>query len=143
MTKIDAPEGTVSESGAVEEFASIEDLLGKPPATETIEVLFPNPDGEPIPRKLRFRALPSEDYDLIQAKFPPTEKQRKKGQNVDWDKFAPALIAACMDKPQMSYEQVKKLFDSNTWSSGELGNLFSVANALCISGFDVPKYESG
>jgi hypothetical protein len=127
---------------AAEEFANLDELLGKPAATEDFDIMLPTPDG-PVKRKLRFQAIPSDDYDTLQSRFPPTAEQKKNGSSVNWDKFAPALVAACLVKPAMSYEQVQTMFSSAQWSSGELANLFSVANALCVSGFDVPKSESG
>jgi hypothetical protein len=125
-------------------YASIDDLLGKRPASIEHTILLPGGDGEePKAVTLVLHAIPSSQYDTLVGEFPPNKEQKEKGQTTDWDRFAPALVAACLHKPAMSYEQAREMFTSAAWSAGELADLFGRAQALCLGGFDVPKSGNG
>ena len=122
------------------EFATVDDLLGKPAAEEVVTVLMKvNGHEEPQPRKLLFRALPGDDYDALKGKFPPKPTDKTQGWEWDPERFPAALVAATLVRPQLSLEEVQAMWGSKGWSPGELGNLFGVAQALCLSGFNVPK----
>ena len=124
------------------EFATIDELLGKGRATETITVELPGPDG-PVARKLQFAAIANDDYEALQSQFPPTEKQKTEGYAYNIERFAPALVAACMSKPTMTMQQVQQIWGSDNWSTGELSNLYGICQGLCVGGFNIPKPGNG
>jgi len=89
-----------------------------------------------------FTALGSHDLDALQAKHQPTPKQKIDGMSWNPDTFAPALVAACLQDPEVSEQEMKEIWESGEWSAGELGTLFNTASQLCMEGMDIPFTES-
>lgn len=85
-----------------------------------------------------FNALSAAELDKLQAKFPPSAEQKLKGMAWNADTFPPALVAACLSEPEVSYEEMVEIFSSGEWSTGELSTLFNTATALCMEGMDIP-----
>ena len=108
-------------------------LRAKKRRTRTVEVEV---NGEKL--KLVFGAISSHDLDALQGKHTPTVEQRARGMNFNPDTFGPALVAACLVDPEMSYEEALEIWTSTEWSTGELQTLFSAASELCMEGMNVP-----
>ena len=84
--------------------------------------------------RITFRGIGRRAYDDLIAEHPPTLEQLAKakkeghqdlGFNVET--FPPAIVAASMVEPDLTYEQVLELWNSDDWNQVELGNLFSLA----------------
>jgi len=57
--------------------------------------------------------------------------------------FNPALVAATLAEPQrITEDEAKELFSLDNWSSGELAQIFDIAAAVCLQGFDIPRNAS-
>lgn len=110
-----------------------ERLLGKTKRTKTLDITL---DGESF--TMIFRALSSKELDALRAKHKPTPKQITEGYAINVDTFSPALVAATLIDPVLNLEDVKELFASENWSSGELGQLFEAASSVCQEGIDIP-----
>lgn len=87
---------------------------------------------------LVFEAVSSRELDRLRAKHPPTAEQRVNGQGVNTETFAPALVAATLVSPELSEEEIVAMWEDDSWSTGELGELFDAASTVCLSGFDIP-----
>lgn len=127
--------------------ASFEDLIAKPARTLSFPVTLSDADGNPVQRRIVYKALPSKVYDDLVAAHPPTPKQladaNGSGVPYNLETFAPALISAVSAEPRLSYEQAEQLFHSPEWSGGEISTLFWNAQRVCNSGLDVPFNERG
>ena len=123
---------------AVRRMASFHDLIKKPVRETEFDVTLPDDANQPVTYVMRFRAIPGAQYDDLMAQNPPTEKQRARGEAYNPDTFAPALISAVSLEPKLSVDQVKEIWASEQWSSGERTNLFIQALSVCQSGLDVP-----
>lgn len=103
---------------------------------------------EQLEKKLRadavkfvFRSLGRRKYDEIINDNQATEEQQAEVRKDDPDAvlefnpetFPPALVAACIESPELSKEEVQKLFDSDDWNSTELMVLFQTALAANIA----------
>lgn len=120
---------------------SIDELFGKPRRTTSFDVTVAGADGEPITRKMRYRAISGKAYDRLVADHPPTAQQQAEANGAaafNLDTFAPALIAAVSLEPKLTYEQAERLWSSDDWSGGETSSLFFNAQRVCNSGIDVP-----
>lgn len=91
----------------------------------------------------KVQALGQKPYDDLLATFPPTKDQREKGASYDEDRFAPALIAACLVEPVLTVGQVTQLFEDEDWSRGELGELYRRCLEVNHSGTSVPFSVTG
>jgi hypothetical protein len=136
-TKTDEPE--FKDDQVEDEFASFDDLFSKPARYDTVKIA--SPDGKEL--KLRLQAIGSHEYDTLISKFPPNKEQRERGQMFNPDTFAPALMSACSVKPKLNVEQVTKIYQSDSWSSGELGAWFIACQRLCNAGLDIPFNDAG
>jgi hypothetical protein len=87
---------------------------------------------------IKYLALPSDEYDELQAAHPPNTKERASGQNYHHTTFAPALVSAVSVIPKMTGDEATELFTSKTWSGGETATLFVNALRCCNAGTDVP-----
>lgn len=113
--------------------ATLADLTGKRSRVKEHTVLI---DGEEL--TLTMRAMSRREYDALVAKFPPTKKQREEGANYNIDGFAPALISASLSAPEISFDDATELWESGTWSMGELMDVFLSCVALNNQGMEVP-----
>lgn len=127
-TSPEEPDVTVPEEPPKAEPATIEDLLSKPAAGDT--VLIQTPAG---PRSLRLLAIGGEAYDELEAKHPPDDGDTNSlGMPLRWNPrtFPPAIVAACLVEPVLSEAEVRTVFASPAWSKAELDRLFDAAYRL-------------
>lgn len=99
-------------------------LLGKPKASVTF-TLYLGAGDDAFEVEMSVEALSMKDYDKLLAKYPPTPEEQAKGLTYELEKFAPALIAACVTDPEMSLTDAKKLWSSDNWSRGDVEAIFS------------------
>jgi hypothetical protein len=98
-------------------------------------------DGEVV--TFVFEAISAQELDKLRAKHPPTKQQLADGQGVNITTFNPALVAATLAEPQrITEDEAKELFSLDNWSSGELAQIFDIAAAVCLQGFDIPRNAS-
>lgn len=116
---------------------TLQKLKSKKPRQQTIKLEV---NGEEL--ELLFQAISYKDLDALQAKHPPTQKQRVDGASFNRNTFPPALIAACSVDPKMDERDTLELWNSDDWSTGELNTLFDAVSALCMRGLDVPFTET-
>lgn len=113
--------------------ATLEDLLKKPARTR--ELSFKLDKNEVL---VTLKAVGSQAYDELLAEHPPTKEQQKDGNTYNPETFAPALIAACMETPKISYDDAVAIWTSTEWSRGEVTQLFLACIDVCSKGLDVP-----
>lgn len=113
--------------------ATLDLLRSKRRRTKTLELTV---NGEQV--EFVFAALSSLELDRLQAKYPPTAQQKLEGMAWNSQTFPPALVAACLQDPEVSEEEMTEIWQSGAWSTGELGTLFTTASNLCMEGMDVP-----
>jgi hypothetical protein len=84
--------------------------------------------------RLTFRGIGRKSYDDLIAEHPPTLEQlakaKKDGHNdlaFNVETFPPAIVAASLVEPNLSYEEVLELWDSEEWNQVELAELFNLA----------------
>jgi hypothetical protein len=118
--------------------ATKEMLFGKPSKPATFIFTL---DGERV--TLQFRAVGAKAYDRMLTACPPTVAQRAEGSVVDNDKFAPKLLAAVCIDPVLTEEEWGEIWGSDSWSQGEVWDLFTTANGLCRQGLDLTPTEAG
>lgn len=99
-------------------------LLNKPKNRETFTLHYGSGD-EKGEIEMTAEALSMKDYDKLLTKYPPTDEEATKGLNYELEKFAPALIAACMVDPEMSLADAKKLWNGENWSRGDVEAIFT------------------
>lgn len=121
---------------------SLDLLKKKKPVTREVTVVVQEDDGETVEVSLVFQSMGSKAYDDLVAKYPPTEKQKKEGLTYNIEKFAPALVAECCVEPEMSLDDAKEIFESDSWNRGELMMLFFAAVEVNTRGHDLPPTES-
>jgi hypothetical protein len=85
-----------------------------------------------------FRSIGAKEWDLLVSKHPPTNAQRADGNPFNTDTFPPALMARVCVEPVLSSEEWTEIWESDTWSRGEIGDLYAAAVNLCTSGFNIP-----
>lgn len=128
------------------QYATFDDLLGKPKRTTEFDITLATADGTPVKRKMVYQAISSNEYDDLVAAHPPTPKQLSDANGsvaFNIDTFAPALISRVSHQPKLTYAQAEKLYKSPDWSGGEISTLFWNAQRVCNSGLDVPFNERG
>jgi hypothetical protein len=118
--------------------ATFDQLIKKPRRTLSFTVTTLDEDGEEQLLKMKYRALPSKEYDDLISEHPPTTKEKQAGAVYNVDTFAPALISAVSVEPRLSVEQATELYKSPQWSGGEIATLFFNAQRVCNAGLDVP-----
>lgn len=81
-----------------------------------------------------FRGIGRAAYEKLVDSHPPTAEQRTKAKaggmgDLAWnhDTLPPALVAACLVEPQLSYEDVLDLWCSPDWNQAELAVLLNTA----------------
>jgi hypothetical protein len=122
--------------------ATAEDLLGKPARTQEVTITVPGEKGD-IELTLALKAISATAYDQLLAEHPPTKEQAAEGAGYNADSFAPAIIAAVVESPKLSPEQAAEIWTGETWSRGELRDLFMACVNLCARGLDVPFTPAG
>lgn len=125
------------EQSKADKRALLSRLLNKQRKTRTVPVTI---EGESV--ELKFAAISAHELDKLRAEHPPTVEQRAQGFSVNQDTFQPALVAACLTEPEMTYEEAKEMWTSEHWSTGELNFLFEVCSNLCLDGIDIPRNAS-
>lgn len=123
--------------------ATFEDLRAKKRRRSSVEINLYDEDGEPETLSITIQAISSVEYDKMIAECPPTAVQRARNDVYNMDEFAPQLISACSINPKMTFEQVKELYESDEWSTGEIGNLFWACSNLCTAGMNIPFTVAG
>lgn len=118
--------------------ATFSQLIKKPRRTLTFTVSTLDEDGEELLLKMKYRALPSKEYDDLIAEHPPTTKEKQAGAIYNVDTFAPALISAVSAVPKLSLQEATELYKSPDWSGGEIATMFFNAQRVCNAGLDVP-----
>lgn len=113
--------------------ATLDLLRSKRRRTKTISLDINGQEAEFV-----FHALSASELDKLQAKYPPTAQQKLQGLAWNSDTFPPALVAACLQEPEVSAEEMVEIWTSGEWSTGELSTLFNTATALCMEGMDIP-----
>lgn len=76
---------------------------------------------------LQVHPIPPGEYEELIAAHPPTKEQRADGAGWNHTTFAPALLAACVDRgteDQMSAEDWAADIKAGVYASGEVGTLF-------------------
>ena len=99
-------------------------LLGKPKTRDTFTLYLGNGE-DAFEVEMTVEALSMKDYDKLLAKYPPTEEEQRKGLTYELEKFAPAVISACMIDPDLSLAEAKKIWTSENWSRGDVEGIFS------------------
>lgn len=117
--------------------ATVQDLLEKARRTKTITL-----GGDTGPT-ISFQALGAQEYDDLISKHPPTAKQKKDGATWNPETFAPALVANCSVEPKIDGETALQIWESESWSRGELMDLFMQVVQMNAEGLDVPFTGKG
>lgn len=117
--------------------ATVEDLLAKVRRSKELQL----GEGDTA-LTLVFQAMGSKAYDDLIAAHPPTKEQ--KAQDAAWnpDTFAPALIAGCSVEPKIDDDTAVSIWASDSWSRGELMDLFMSVVRLNSEGLNIP-FTSG
>lgn len=112
-------------------------LKNKKPRTKTISIAVGEDEVE-----MTFKAISSHELDKLQSKHKPTMEQKARGFAFNVNTFAPALVAACSVEPELTEADAKEIWESETWSTGELNHLFDTCSSLCMEGMQVPFSKS-
>lgn len=130
----------MSENSSLQ-IATLDQLFGKKTRTETIPIEIEDENG-PIKLGIKIQALPSEEYDDLITQHPPKEKDKREGAQWNPDTFAPALMQRCLVEPALDLDAARRLWKAETWSSGELIDLFQSVVRINLKGLNVPKSDS-
>lgn len=83
---------------------------------------------------VRFRSVGRHAWDDLIRSHPPTDAQIAEAEasgmgdlNFNSDTFPPAVVAASLDEPKMTVDEVAAIWDSPEWNQAELGILFAAA----------------
>jgi len=112
-------------------------LKAKKRKTSELEISV---DGENI--TLKFQAISATELDKLRAKHPPTKAQIANGQGINFESFQPALVSATLVDPEMTEDEVREMWTSDYWSTGELSQIFEAASEVCLAGLDIPSSAS-
>jgi hypothetical protein len=139
-TKAEMPAAPSISARAVdgEREATFDLLIKKQQRQQRVKVWTTSDSGEPLALIVTMRAISAQAYDALLSAHPPNHEQRKNGNQLNVNTFAPALIAACCVTPKMTEEQANELWGSEGWASGEAMGLYLAAMGLCQAGIDVP-----
>lgn len=103
-------------------------------AAEAVEVLRARAVEEDAVVAVRFRSIGRVAWDDLIRAHPPTDEQTAEakkegtdGLNFNPDTFPPAVVAASVDEPKLTAEQVAAMWDSPDWNQAELTVLFTAA----------------
>lgn len=107
-----------------------DELLSKPVRTRDLTITFGGEDAT-----VSLKAISNKEYDDLLLAHPPTKQQKEDDEaTYNPDSFNPALIAAVLDDPKLTEDEVKALYESEAWSRGELMNLFLACVSICTEG---------
>lgn len=118
--------------------ATFTDLVKKPVRTKTITMKVPGDDDAVEELTLRVRAIGQQAYDALLAEHPPTKKQKESGDSYNIETFCPALISKSLVEPTLTYDEARELWTSETWSRGELTELFFSCVDVNNKGLNIP-----
>lgn len=118
--------------------ATFTDLVKKPVRTKTITMKVPGDDGEEQELTLKVRAVGQQVYDSLLAEHPPNKKQKENGDSYNVETFCPALISKSLVEPVLTNDEALELWASETWSRGELTQLFFACVEVNNKGLDIP-----
>lgn len=118
--------------------ATFTDLVKKPVRSKTLTMKVPGDDGEEQELTLKVRAIGQRAYDELLSEHPPTKKQKDSGDSYNIDTFCPALISRSLVEPIITVEEAAELWASETWSRGELTELFFSCVDVNNKGLDIP-----
>jgi len=116
-------------------------LLAKSNTKQVLKLYIEDEEGQKQEIALTFTSIGSKAYDKLVAKHPATAEQRLDGATYNPDTFCPALIAVCLTDPEMTESQAKQLWNSDTWSRGDLMAIFGAAMKVNNQGVDIPFTE--
>ncbi|MEU4410767.1 hypothetical protein AB0F88_40205 [Streptosporangium sp. NPDC023963] len=85
----------------------------------------------------RFRGLTKRAYSDLVAQYPPTREQEEKGNDVNWETFPVALIAACAIEPKMTEAEAGELNDMVT--QAQWNAIYMAASAVNAAKLDIPN----
>lgn len=122
----------------VEDYASFDQLLHKKPRERDVTIV----SGD-ARLKLHIRAIGSVEYDQLVEACPPSKEDEKKGAIFDQKTFTAKLIAACVTRPRMDFDQASRLAADPNWAGGEVGGLYRACVEICQQGIDVPFTGTG
>lgn len=86
--------------------------------------------------QFKFKSLGRKKYEQLLMDHPISDEDIKRAERAGQDpsslswgqSFAPALVAACLVEPELTFEQVNEIFeDSDEWNGAETLLLFSTA----------------
>lgn len=123
--------------------ATLDMLKSKKRAQETFSLFLAGDDGDSVEVEMTFQSIGATAYDKLVAKHPPKAEQRVEGASFNLDTFAPALIAACAVEPAMTEADAVEIWNSDSWSRGDLMVLFTRAVNLNNRGIDIPFNVNG
>lgn len=84
----------------------------------------------------RFRGLPRKAYSDLVASCPPSDEDREKGAEVDWEKYSVAVVAACAVEPAMTVDEAGQIADVLTQAQWD--SLVTAAFSVNKRDVDVP-----
>lgn len=118
--------------------ATMDLFRAKAPAQDEFETTVPTSEG-PQQASVLFRAMGGRDYDALIDLHPPTEEQKTKNPNSNFNPhtFAPALLSQVCVEPSLTPSEWRELYTDPKWNAGELNDLFWRAVALCSKGLDI------
>lgn len=92
--------------------------------------------------KFVFRSLGRRAYDDLVTEHQATDEQTAKAKaeagpdavlEFNPDTFPAALVAACLQEPELTASEVSEIFESDDWNGSELMSLFNTALEACIT----------
>lgn len=95
-----------------------------------------------VSEKFVFRSLSRRRYDDLLTHHQPTDEQQKMAKDQEGpdavlefnpETFPEALVAACLQEPAMTDEDVHDIFTGDDWNGAETMALFQTALTACIS----------
>ena len=103
-------------------------------AAAVLEALRARAVEEDAVVSVRFRSIGRHAWDDLIRAHPPTDEQIAEAKaagmgelNFNSETFPPAVVAASLEEPAMSVDEVAALWDSPDWNQAELGVLFQAA----------------
>lgn len=88
-----------------------------------------------------FRAQPYAVVERIKNAHPPTDEQAAENMVFNPDGVGPALLAACLEEPEIDVEEAQRLW--NEWPNGMVNTLYRAAWDVCHSAPVVRPLSNG
>lgn len=124
-------------------FATFDLLLDKTPRTKLIELTVTDDQGKETKVAMKVKALGFKDYDDLVGEHPPNKAQIKDGNQWDPETFPPALLSACAVSPGLTVDEATAIWESDSWSRGELMDVFVALIKLNSDGLNIPFTSNG